>query len=161
MGFLWHFSHLVQTGSQTFHCLVSYEFFKHVFHRSILILLWCLPEVMVEVSVNRLNYHSCTKRGVCAVTGVIPVCWLPNLLWWFSNSKVIIFICTCFAFGFFQASHQFHLHRATQIVLFHGTDLFYNTDTKSINTKMKSGWLQEVLYVFWVRKKPPDLRITW
>jgi len=57
-----------------------------------------------------------------------------------SNSEVKIFICSSFAFGFFQASHQFplQLHRATQILVFHDADLFYNTDTKRIQTKVKS-----------------------
>lgn len=68
------------TESQPFSCLVSYEFFKHVFHRSILSLLWRLLEVMVEVTINRLNSCSCTKRGVYTFAGVMPVYWLLKLL---------------------------------------------------------------------------------
>lgn len=84
---MWNLFHLVQRGSQTFCRLVSYEFFKHVFQRSILSLLWCLPKVTVEVTVNRLNYRSCTKTGVYTVAGVTPVYWLPNLLRLFQIAK--------------------------------------------------------------------------
>lgn len=87
MGFTRNLFHLVRKGSQTLCRLVSFEFFKHDFHRSILSLLWRLPEVIVEVTVNRLNYHSCTKTGVYTVTGVIPVYRLSNLLWLFQIAK--------------------------------------------------------------------------
>lgn len=155
---MWNLFHLFQTGSQNFCRVVRYEFFKHVFHRSILSLLWRLPEVTVQVPVNRLNYHSCTKRGVYTVTGVIPV-WLP-LLWLFQIAKWKFLSVFPLSLDFSKRVINFlFTHTELPKSSYSMIVIYYNTVTKRVQTKLE--WLQEMLYVFWILKKTADLRITW
>lgn len=163
MGFVWNLFHLVQTGRQTFCRLVSYESFKHVFHTSILCLLWCLSEVMVEVTVNRLNYCSCTKKGVYTVDGVIPRYWLPNLLWlfqiakWKSSSAFLLpldfskqVINSPFTCTELPKSSYFMILIYFIILILKGSKLSYSqSDPRR--------WFVS----FGSLKKPADLRITW